>query len=78
MCLVLFLRHKLYDDVDLMVVYDEPHDYGQLKSIEERLQKRISARFGQADITFISSREFPSIQFRQNNLEQVHPLRRQR
>jgi predicted nucleotidyltransferase len=73
-----FLRQKLYNDIDLMVVYDEPSDHGQLKSFEERLQKRISARFGQADITLTSSREFPSIQFRQSNLEQVYPLRLQR
>lgn len=73
-----FLRQKLYGDVDVMVVYDEPADHGQLKSFEERLQKRISARFGQADITLISSREFPGIQFRHNNLEQIHPWRHQR
>lgn len=73
-----FLRQKLYNDIDLIVVYNEPKDYGQLKSFEERLQERILARFGQADITLTSSREFPGIQFRQSNLEQVYPLRLQR
>ena len=56
-----------------MVIYDEPADHGQLKTFEDRLQERISVRFGQADITLISQREFPSIQFRHNNLQQVHP-----
>lgn len=68
-----FLRQKLFRDVDVMVIYDEPADHGQLKSFEDRLEEHISARFGQADITLISKREFPSIQFRHNNLQQVHP-----
>jgi len=69
-----FMRRKLYKDVDLMIVYEEPTDTAKLKLFKSELERLIRKRFGDPDIAVASAREFTALRLRYDNLSQVYPL----
>jgi predicted nucleotidyltransferase len=68
-----FMRRKHYQDVDLMIVYEEPVDTAKLERFESELKRLIQERFGQPDICVASAREFTALSLKYDNLSQVCP-----
>jgi len=68
-----FIRRKHYQDVDLMIVYEEPADSGALKLFESALAAMIRKQVGEPDITVASAREFIALRLKYDNLSQVYP-----
>lgn len=68
-----FLRRKHYQDVDLMIVYEEPADNAKLNVFESELERLIRKRFGETDISVASAREFTTLRLKYDNLSQVYP-----
>ena len=68
-----FIRQKLYQDVDLMIVHEEPADTAKLKLFESELEGQIRKRFGVPDIAVTSAREFATLKLKYDNLAQVYP-----
>lgn len=68
-----FLRRKHYQDVDLMIVYEEPIDSANLNRFESDLGRLIGRRFGRSDISVVSAREFIALRLQHDNLAQVFP-----
>ncbi len=68
-----FLRRRLFEDVDLMLVYEEPANKSTLIACESRLEQLIRKQFGKADITVASVREFATLKLNHDNLTQVFP-----
>ncbi len=68
-----FIRRKLYRDVDLMIVHEEPANIAKLKIFESDLERQTRKRFGVPDIAVSSDREFATLKLRYDNLAQVYP-----
>jgi hypothetical protein len=68
-----FIRRKLYRDVDLMIVHEEPADISKLKLFESELERQTRKRFGVPDITVTSAREFATLKLKYDNLAEVYP-----
>ena len=68
-----FIRRKLYQDVDLMIVHEEPADTVKLKLFESDLERQTQKRFGVPDIAVTSAREFATLKLKYDNLAQVYP-----
>jgi predicted nucleotidyltransferase len=68
-----FLRRKLYGDIDLMVVYEEPGDGSKIRAFESRLDPLIRKQLGKPDVSVASSREFAALRLRYDNLMRVYP-----
>jgi len=68
-----FLRQKLYEDIDLLIVYEEPCDSAQLKRFECAIGDATRKHFGEPDITVSSAREFALLKLKHDNLSQVYP-----
>ncbi|MGI4848563.1 MAG: nucleotidyltransferase domain-containing protein [Janthinobacterium lividum] len=68
-----FMRQKLYQDVDLIIVYEEPADTAKMKLFESELERLIRKRFGEPDIVVTSAREFTALRLKYDNLSQVYP-----
>lgn len=68
-----FMRRKLYQDVDLIIVYEEPADTAKLKLFESELERLIRKRFGAPDVAVASVREFTALRLKYDNLAQVYP-----
>lgn len=68
-----FIRRKHYQDVDLMIVYEEPSDLAMLKLFECELGRLIRKRLGEADVAVASGREFTALRLKYDNLTQVYP-----
>ena len=68
-----FMRRKHYQDVDLMIVYEEPADTGKLKLFESDLERLIRERLGEPDIAVASAGEFTALRLKYDNLSQVYP-----
>ena len=68
-----FIRRKHYQDVDLMVVYEEPADSAKLKEFESELDRLLRKRFGEPDISVASAREFTALRLQYDNLSRVYP-----
>lgn len=68
-----FLRRKLYDDIDLLVVYNEPTDSKTIKEFVSRLAVEVEKQLGKSDITVSSEREFATLKLKHNNLTKAYP-----
>lgn len=68
-----FIRRKHYQDVDLMIVYEEPADSTKLKLFESKFELLIQKRYGEPDIAVSSAREFTTLRLKYDNLSQVYP-----
>lgn len=68
-----FLRRKLHEDIDLMVVYEEPEVGSKIKAFESRLELLVRKQLGEPDISVTSAREFTTLRLRHDNLTQVYP-----
>lgn len=68
-----FLRRRVHEDIDLMLVYEEPTDQSAIEVFEARLNKLVLKRLGQPDISVASAREFAALKFRHDNLTRVYP-----
>jgi predicted nucleotidyltransferase len=68
-----FLRKKLYRDVDLLIVYEEPIDIKIVRQFDSLLADQVQKRLGDADITVTSEREFSTLKLKYNNLIQITP-----
>jgi predicted nucleotidyltransferase len=68
-----FIRRKHYQDVDIMIVYEEPADSAKLKLFESELDRLIRKRVGEPDITVASVREYTALRLKYDNLSQVYP-----
>lgn len=68
-----FLRRRLYGDVDVLIVYEEPVDTGKLKAFDSELERLIRKRVGKPDITVASAKEFTALRLKYDNLTQVYP-----
>lgn len=68
-----YIRRKLYKDIDLMIIYDEPVDTAKLKSFESELDRLTRKRFGEPDIAVTSTRELTTLKLKYDNLMQVYP-----
>lgn len=68
-----FMRRKHYQDVDIMIVYEEPADTAKLNLFETELERLIRKQFGEPDISVASAREFATLRFKYDNLSQVYP-----
>lgn len=68
-----FIRRKLYRDVDLMIVHEEPANTAKLKLFESELERQTRKRFGVPDIAVTSAREFATLKLKYDNLAQVYP-----
>lgn len=68
-----FIRRKHYQDVDLMIVYEEPADSAKLNEFESRLDRLIRKRFGEPDISVASAREFTALRLKYDNLSRAYP-----
>lgn len=68
-----FIRRKLYSDVDVMIVYEEPADTATLKAFESEMERLIRKRFGNPDVAVASAREFTALRLKYDNLTQVYP-----
>ncbi|HSH73210.1 MAG TPA: hypothetical protein VK974_09155 [Methylophilaceae bacterium] len=68
-----FIRRYLYQDVDLMIVHEEPTDTAKLKLFESELEGQTQKRFGGSDINVTSAREFATLKLKYDNLTQVYP-----
>lgn len=66
-----FLRRKLYGDIDLLVVYNEPADSEAIKEFVSRLAAETEKQFGEPDITVSSEREFATLKLKHNNLTKI-------
>jgi hypothetical protein len=72
-CFGSFLRRKIYQDVDLMIVYEESVDSTQLKRFEFQFEGATRKRFGETDITVASVGEFTALKLKYDNLFQIFP-----
>ncbi|MFT8912947.1 hypothetical protein [Zymomonas mobilis] len=68
-----FMRRKHFQDVDIMIVYEEPADITKLKLFESELGRLICNQFGKPDLTIASNREFNALRLDYDNLSQVYP-----
>ena len=68
-----YIRHKIYNDIDIMIVYPDTSDLGIIHEIEEIICRAILQKGKNADITIVSESEFSGIRFRHNNLTQFYP-----
>lgn len=68
-----FLRRKLYDDIDLLVVYNEPADSEAIKQFVSRLAAETKKQLGEPDIAVSSEREFATLKLKHNNLAKAYP-----
>ena len=67
------LRRKLFQDVDLMIVYEDSSDTNEVKQFEARLAGETRKHLGEPHITVTSAREFSGLQLKYDNLTQVYP-----
>lgn len=68
-----FLRRKLHEDIDLMVVYEEPEAGSKIRAFESRLELLVRKQLGEPDVSVASAREFAALRLRYDNLTQVYP-----
>ncbi len=68
-----FIRRKQFQDVDIMIVYEEPADSAKLKLFESELERSVRKQLGEPDITVASAREFTGLRLQYDNLTQVYP-----
>lgn len=68
-----FLRRKLHEDIDLMVVYEEPEVGSEIRAFESRLELLVRKQLGEPDLSVTSVREFIRLKLRHDNLTQVYP-----
>lgn len=68
-----FLRKKLYSDIDLLVVYEEPADLEALKRFVSILAAEVRKQLGEPDITEASAREFVTLRLKHDNLTKFYP-----
>lgn len=67
------LRRKLFGDVDLMVVYQDPIDKSALSQFADRLAAAVQKKLGEPDITVTSGREFDDLRLKHDNLTKIYP-----
>jgi hypothetical protein len=68
-----FLRRRVHEDIDLMLVYDEPAHRSEIEAFEARLEELVRKRLGHPDVSVASAREFATLKFRHDNLTRVYP-----
>ncbi|MFC0509907.1 hypothetical protein [Asaia spathodeae] len=68
-----FMRRKHYNDIDILIVYQEPADSSGLELFRSNIERMIRNRFGNSDLTIASEREFSTLSFDHDNLLQLYP-----
>lgn len=68
-----YLRHKVYNDIDIMIVYPDKSEFSSVGEIEVFLNKEIMRKGKNADISVVTESEFTKIKFQHNNLTQFYP-----
>ena len=68
-----YLRHKTYNDIDIMIVYSDNTKLSSVGETEDLIVKEIMRKGNKADISVVSESEFSKINFKYNNLTQFYP-----
>jgi len=68
-----YLRRKIYDDIDLMLVYSNASARAAIPAIESAIKSNLEQMRERPDITVASSTELAALRFERDNLTQVYP-----
>ncbi|WP_122409706.1 nucleotidyltransferase domain-containing protein [Pseudomonas viridiflava] len=69
-----YLRRKVYNDIDLIIVYRDAASKVGAGILEGELVRKLQAEGGSVDITVASAAEYASLTFDQDNRTKVFPL----
>lgn len=68
-----FVRRRLYRDIDILVVYEEPIEAAKLRLFESAVEQKTRKWYGEPHIGVASEREFGALRLKHDNLTQVYP-----